>query len=180
MANLYGFHNTAACLQALQALLLTVQVNNAPAFGKVDFFDMMDPVKALQEVFKMARRVCVIVHNRERFENTRAGRELRTRKIDHITLIIGDVNVGNRTYALLGTPTVTQTVGAMPLKDAILNAVCGVLPGQPGVFIQPTNGEQFLMQQKVRDELQGRVFYNLDLELSGGNQIVDLGQQPII
>jgi|GEM_PF-2659667 hypothetical protein len=178
--NLYGLHDTVAVLNALQAALQAVQWNNAPAFDKVDFFDMSDLLKALQEVFNFANRVCVIIHDREHFESEKKGNELHVRQTRTVGLIIADRNIGNRKFALMGGDPQNKTAGALSLKDAVLNGIIGLLPGQPGILVKPDTGEQMLIQAKVRDELQGRVAFTLQFTLEGGNAIFPIGRQPIV
>jgi ribosomal protein S13 len=172
----YGLYDTIGALNALKTKLQAVQWNGAAAFVTVAMFDMSNLVVALQELLAIGDRVCLIVHDQERFENERRGRSLHTKQVRDIALLIADRNITNRQKALFGDADIPLP-GALALKDAILNGVVGLL--QPGMFIQPMHGEQIVLEKKVRDELQGRVAFTLGIQLVGGNIITDLGQQPI-
>jgi len=126
-------------------------------------------------LFVAGDRACFIVHDQERFVSERIARELRVRQERDVSLLIVDRAIANRQTALFGDGV--NVVGVLNIKDAILNSVVGLL--QPGIFCKPVHGEQLVLEKKVRDELQGRVAFTLDLCLVGGNVIVDLGPQPI-
>jgi hypothetical protein len=178
MASTYGFSATGTALTALQAKLLALQWNGAAAFASVNVFDMSNLVVALQELISYANRQCLIVHDVERFECSRKGTQLDVRQRRTIVLLISDRHQGSRQKAMLGDAAgVPPTPGALALKDVVLNGIVGLL--EPGMYIEPVAGEQMVLEQKVRDQLQGRVAFSLTLRLVGGNVVVNLGQTPI-
>lgn len=173
-----GFLSTVSALEALQAKLKCLRIGNDQAFVTVALYDMSNLLQALTELIAIGDRVCLIVHDQERFDNARAGRELRSRQMRDVMLLIADRNVASRQKALFGDPaSVPPQPGVLALKDLILNHVVGLL--QPGLYCQPMHGEQMVLEKKIRDELQGRVVFTMGLQIVGGNVIVDLGQQPI-
>ena len=179
MGNTYGFSNTNTALTALADKLTALQwtPEGGPAqnaFAKVALFDMTNLAVALRELMSYADRVCLIVHDSERFENEHKNRELRTRQRRDVQLLIADRQIANRQAALSGD---NKTPGVLALKDIVLGAVVG--PLVPGVFIQPEHGEQMILSEKARAELTGRVAFVLGLQIVGGNIITDLGPQPI-
>lgn len=193
--NTYGFQPTIAALQTLQTKLQAIPIpllgatadttastadsttatadNASLAFQKVAMFDMSNLLVALQELVTYTSRVCLIVHDTEQFENEKKGTQLHVRQRRNITLLIADRHFANRQKAMFGDGT---TPGVLALKDAVLNNVLGLLA--PGIYCQPIHGEQMVLEQKVRDQLQGRVAFTLGLELVGGNVIIPLGPQP--
>jgi hypothetical protein len=183
MSNNYGFTDTNAALQLLLAKLTALQWQPPapgapqPAFSKVALFDLSDLVVALRELMSFENRICLVVHDLEQFVNRREGQELHTCQHRAVTLVMSDRYVGNRQTALSGDGAAGTTPGVMALKDLVLASIVGLL--QPGMYVQPEHGDQMLFQQKVRDELQGRVAFTLGLTLIGGNVITPLGRQPI-
>ena len=179
--NTYGFSATNTALDKLVADLQAIEWTplSGPvqsAFNKVSLFDMSNLAVALRELMTFVGRVCFVVHDSERFENSRpgSGRELRTRQTRSITLLISDKQIANRQIALFGDAT---NPGALALKDLVLDSIVGLLV--PGVFVQPEHGEQMILSEKARAELTGRVAFALGLQIVGGNIITDLGPQPI-
>lgn len=194
--NTYGFQPTVNALQVLQAALQAIPLsavgvtadntnttadsttqtadNAGLAFQKVAMFDMSNLVVALQELITYANRVCLIVHDNERFTNEKKGRQLFTRQTRQVSLLMADRHFANRQKALFGDK---GTPGVLALKDAVLGEIVGLL--EPGVYVQPVHGEQMVLEQKIRETLQGRVAFMLVVELVGGNIITDLGVQPI-
>jgi hypothetical protein len=174
----YGFQDTVTALETLQEKLQAIQYESAPLFQAeaVRIFDMTDLAAALLELLNFSNRICLIVHDREKFRNEKKGNELHTWQTRDLVLLIADRHFANRQTALIGDGD--KTPGALKMKDMVLGEVVGLL--QPGMFIQPIDGEQLVLQQKERAQLQGRVAFSLGLQLVGGNIITELGRQPIV
>jgi hypothetical protein len=179
-----GFTNTVTALNLLQAKIQALQWNNAPAFGQVSIFDATDFLVALRELMAFADRICIIIHDRERYISTRKGTVLDIRQHRDVTLVMADRHL-LRTKALMGDPAPPApgipTPGAFNLKDLVIQpapaGIIGLL--QPGMYIEPLEGEQMILTQKVREELQGRVAFTMSIRLWGGNVLVPIGIQPI-
>lgn len=171
----YGLSDTVGALTALKTKLEAIQYQAAPAFGKVAMFDMTNLQVALMELLTASSRVCLIVHDVETFETKKNGQSLDVRQSRELSLLVADRHFANRQIALFGDGD--KTPGALKLKDLILNNVLGML--QSGMYCEPIHGEQLVLEQTIRDQLNGRVGFILGLRLVGGNVTIPLSRQPI-
>lgn len=178
------FTATVSVLAALQAKLEALEWTPAtgpaePAFQKVALFDVDDLATAIKDLLVFKDRACFILLDAERCDSELAGNKVVSRLTRTVALLITDRDYGKRADALVGDAT---RPGVLALKDLILdpdNEIIGDLV--TGVAVLPGFGSPVRITGEARDNLTGRLAYELDLELKGGSLVVALtGPGPIV
>lgn len=178
-----AFTPTITVLTALKAKLEALEWTPAagpaePAFQKVALFDVDDLSTALKDLLVFKDRACFILLDADRCDNELVGTKILSRQTRTVALLITDRDYGKRADALVGDAT---RPGVLALKDLILdpaNEIIGDLV--TGVAVLPGTGSPMRITGEQRDNLTGRLAYELDLELRGGFMEVRLnGPGPI-
>lgn len=177
-----SFIPTLTVLDALKAKLEALQWtpeggSPEPAFGAVKLFDLSELDTAFEELLVFKQRACFVVLDVERFENEISGSKLLAAQRRTVALLITDRDYGKRQRALEGSAT---SPGVLALKDLVLDPSAEVLGLiTEGVVCEPGAGGFLELKSDARDRNPGRICYEQDLELSGGDAEFAIGPAPI-
>jgi hypothetical protein len=178
-----SFTPTLTVLNALKTAITAIEWTPEggeaePAFQKVELFDVDDLKTALKELLVFKDRACFIIIDEERCTSEVIGMKMQSRQSRTIALIITDRDYGKRAEALTGDAT---RPGVLALKDLILDPENEVIGGLlDGMVVMPGFGAPIRIMDEERDNMTGRLAYELDLEIRGGFLEVRLGPGPIL
>ena len=166
-----SFLDSLTPLNALEAAIVALQWEGSAAFQRVELFDITNLELAVKSLLAFEKRLCIIVHDSESFENFIEGSRLTSRQSRRVLLIIGDQVIGDRQVALLGD---ANTPGILKLKDLVLNGLFGALSTH--IYAEPLSGEVMQIIGDGDDPMPGRVTWIADWQLSCPPVSVTLGR----
>jgi hypothetical protein len=161
---------------ALEALLLD-DTTATPLFDAVAYYNLRDPVKALQELFlTQEQRVAFIVAGGDHYQVNGGGRDslsiVSHRDVD-FELLIGDRVWEKRDpAAVLGGE---ENIGVIRIKDIVVGALQGKSFGLPGVALIPDVEGGLMDLFDPRNQEQGRTFWGQPFKTYSGAQKVAVG-----
>lgn len=154
-------------LQAVEARLTPLQWTPAggpaqSAFQRVGRYPERDFHGAFQDLATTADRAALVILDREEFETSTSGRQVKSVLSRSFLVLFSDRNwAGNVRLAMEGSAT---TPGVLALKALITPAVVGHLSGQ--TWIEPEHGE--LTDVRASDKAPGRLVWAASFRARGG------------
>ncbi len=163
------FIPTLDLLNAIQTAIAALESSPGVAvFEKVAFYSEPDLVKAIEELRLVKSSLCLIVPDADRYEMTKAGREMRTEVLREVVVLMADRHFGNPQAGATGDAT---HLGVVAKKDILEDKLTGLNLGfQPRLIrLHPVSGQSF---QIALDKGGGRKAWQMTFEVSGGWKIV--------
>ena len=163
------FVPTLTILAALQTQISALKLadGTTPAFAKVVYYDKPDLLRALQELRVFDNRLCLIVPDGDRYENTTDGRVINGIVHRSIILLLADRQPAVRQAASTGD---AQTPGVIALNEIVVGALYGSDLGLASVRVLPEHATPVQISDANRRDLPGREAWSLDLTVTAGRQ----------
>jgi hypothetical protein len=161
-----SFVPTLAVLDALKLRLSALEIENGVlAFEKVETYPQPRLIQALQELRIFTNRVCLIIPDGDLYQNELRGRNLITRCLRRVILLLADRDFGRRRNASTGDE---NTFGVLRLGDAAIDSLTGESLDLANVRVRPALSQPLLIAGKDRDESIGREAWMIHLEILAG------------
>lgn len=142
------------------------------AFDKVKIFDLQDLAKALEELFIISNRVCLVGLDAVNDITSVQGRNLIVERSISVALIMSDRRYSDRQKAMMGDVT---TPGAIYLETLVVNGLAGELTS--GSIAEPGDGRLLGLEAANRDNQTGRIVFVKNLTITLGWDSVSLSRK---
>jgi hypothetical protein len=159
---------TLGILNAIKAVVVALPISaDVPAvkmFETVQFFTEPDLVAALAQLRIVQNRVCLIIPSADRYEPTRAGREIRIEALREVTFLFADRHFGQPNLGSIGDD---QRPGVLTMKDTLEEMLIGNNLGlKPRLLrMHPLHGEALNI---ALEQSQQRKAWLMSWEVSAG------------
>lgn len=157
----------AALLDRLREITLS-EFEDAPAFEKVDLFDLADWEDALRRLAMNQQRSAVLIWAGEDWQHNRETTVLSSKRTQDFELLISERRLDAPVAALTGDDLSPGVVG---LKDLVVAALLGVLleaeAELEGVYITVQNVQRAVLSVDDKKKDAGRQVLILSLQAEG-------------
>jgi hypothetical protein len=174
------FLSHAAIMTAIQtwmkAQVLVPSTPSTPAvnlFDDVQFYSQPNLLLAMQELKTFKNRICLIVPTFDEYQYQMSGASVEVHVEREFIFLFCDKDVGFRQKASTGDPNDPAHPGVLALAEYLENnLICQNFNFLPVLLrLRPVNGEAFIMQDKTRADLAGRLGWKMLWRAGAADQV---------
>lgn len=164
--------DTKAIIDALQERLRTITLSDgetAPAFEKVEVFDLADWQDALRRLAINQQRSAIVIWSGEDWEHSRETAVLTSKRSQQFEIMISERRLDKPVAALTGDD---RSPGVVGLKDKVVKALTGVLLEGDGdttetIYTTVQNVQRGLLSMEDKNKEPGRQVLILSTQAQG-------------
>jgi hypothetical protein len=180
--NIKKFRATKTILDALVERLRTVKLSDeedAPAFERVELFDLADWRDAMRRLQLNQQRLALVIWAGDEYENNRETTVLMTQRTQLFEIFLSEKRLDRPVAALTGDD---RSPGVLGLKDSVVKALTGVLiegdDDNETIYVTPTNLARGIVSDDDKKENPGRQVLVLSVSAAGEYLQNAVGESP--